>query len=180
MNKFAKGSLAAGAGVVLLLGGAGTLAYWNDSAELTGGTVNAGELTLTPVEGSGKWAPELTTWVPGDESTYSQTLQLVATGDNIQGTIALDEKSVVISEDDDNEFKVDFAPVNADDLPSGISWNKVKQVITFDGEGTYEIRVKVTVALPYTDKEQNGSQNAKVNFEGATYTATQTPATDGN
>lgn len=178
MNKFAKGSLAAGAGVVLLLGGAGTLAYWNDSAELTGGTVNAGELTLTPVEGSGKWAPEITTWVPGDESTYSQTLQLVATGDNIQGTIALDEKSVVISEDDDNEFKVDFAP--AGDLPVGLTYDEESQVISFDGEGTYEIPVEVTVALPYNDKEQNGSQNAKVSFEGATYTATQTPAAGGN
>ena len=178
MNKFAKGSLAAGAGVVLLLGGAGTLAYWNDSAELTGGTVNAGELTLTPVEGSGKWAPEITTWVPGDESTYSQTLQLVATGDNIQGTIALDKDSVVISKDDDNEFEVDFAP--ADELTAGLTYHEETQVISFDGEGTYEIPVEVTVALPYTDKEQNGSQNAKVSFEGATYTATQTPAAGGN
>ena len=47
MNKFAKGSLAAGAGLVLLLGGAGTLAYWNDSAELEGGTIEAGSMTFS-------------------------------------------------------------------------------------------------------------------------------------
>src|SRR5699024_1312147 len=46
MNKFAKGSVAAGAGLVLLLGGAGTLAYWNDSAELANGSIHAVNLKL--------------------------------------------------------------------------------------------------------------------------------------
>ena len=31
MNKLTKGAIATAAGVILLMGGAGTLAYWNDS-----------------------------------------------------------------------------------------------------------------------------------------------------
>ena len=32
MNKLVKGSIAGAAGIILLMGGAGSLAYWNDSA----------------------------------------------------------------------------------------------------------------------------------------------------
>jgi len=46
MNKTIKGSLAAGAAAVLLLGGAGSLAYWTDAADIDGGTITAGTLTL--------------------------------------------------------------------------------------------------------------------------------------
>ena len=174
MNKFAKGSLAAGAGLVLLLGGAGTLAYWNDTAELTGGTVEAGELSLAPVEDAGTWAPKITTWVPGDQSTYTRTLELVATGDNIQGTITLDDDSIVTSGDADAEFDIDFAP--ASELADGLTYDDDSQVIRFDGAGTYEIPVEVTVTLPYSDQEQNGSQGATVELQDATFVATQTPA----
>ncbi|QTV79202.1 SipW-dependent-type signal peptide-containing protein [Microbacterium sp. NIBRBAC000506063] len=37
MNRFAKGAVAAGAGLVLLLGGAGSLAHWNAQDALDGG-----------------------------------------------------------------------------------------------------------------------------------------------
>ena len=46
MNKNVKGSLAAAAAAVLLLGGAGSLAFWNDSQTVAGTTINAGELKL--------------------------------------------------------------------------------------------------------------------------------------
>ncbi len=46
MNKTIKGVLAAGTASVLLVGGAGTLAYWNDSATVGGATFTAGDLKL--------------------------------------------------------------------------------------------------------------------------------------
>jgi len=55
MNRYAKGAIAAGAGVVLLLGGAGTFALWNDSATIDAGQVNSGQLSLTPDSVTGKW-----------------------------------------------------------------------------------------------------------------------------
>src|SRR5699024_4692180 len=92
MNKFAKGSVAAGAGLVLLLGGAGTLAYWNDSAELANGSINAGTLTLEADNDllAASIAEQPALWVPGDEHTFSTELTLAAEGDNISGDLQLD------------------------------------------------------------------------------------------
>lgn len=47
MKKSSKGALAAAAGAALLLGGAGSLAYWSDQATVPGGAINTGKLTLT-------------------------------------------------------------------------------------------------------------------------------------
>jgi len=59
MNRNAKGAIAAGAAVLLLLGGAGTFALWNQSADLnTTDTISSGQLHLSnvPVGGySGAW-----------------------------------------------------------------------------------------------------------------------------
>ena len=60
MNKITKASIAAGAGVILLLGGGGTLAYWNasttaGSASITSGTLSvaaAGSATATDQNGA--------------------------------------------------------------------------------------------------------------------------------
>lgn len=173
MNKFAKGSLAAGAGVVLLLGGAGTLAYWNDTAELNGGTINAGKLDLDAAAGS--WDEEITTWVPGDRATFTTDLVLETEGDDIQGTIALDEDSIQISGDESGDFEIEFAPQGT--LPAGTEYDDAEQIISFAGEGTTTIPVQVTVTFPFdADQAQNGSQGASVDLENVSFTATQTPA----
>lgn len=174
MNKFAKGSLAAGAGIVLLLGGAGTLAYWNDQAELGGmGEINAGQLTLEATEGS--WSPEITTWVPGDESSYTTTLSLNADGDNIQGTVALDEESVVITGDDADQFDLTVSPT-ADALPQGLAYDEATETFTFEGGGEYKIPVQIEVTFPFGTEASNGSQGAQVDFSAVSFTATQTAA----
>ena len=46
MNKTVKGAFAAGTAAFLLVGGAGSLAYWNDTANVAGSTINSGTLTL--------------------------------------------------------------------------------------------------------------------------------------
>lgn len=182
MNKFAKGSLAAGAGLVLLLGGAGTLAYWNSEADLQGGVIEAGTLTLEA--GTGQWAPEITTWVPGDESTYSTTLQLTTKGDNIQGDITLDEGSVVIRDADGQpapelakQFDIDFAPADASALPATlVSYDEDSETFTFDGAGETAIDVEVTVTFPFGDEPENAAKGATVDLSDVTFTATQTQA----
>lgn len=174
MNKFAKGSLAAGAGIVLLLGGAGTLAYWNSEVGLSGGTINAGELTLTAPEG--EWAPNIETWVPGDEAVYTTDLTLVASGDNIQGTIELEEDSVVVTGDDADEFDIVFAP-QADSLPAGVTYDEGSKSFAFDGptgEAGSTIPVQVTVTLPFGEAAENRSQGAQVDMSSAKFIATQT------
>lgn len=51
MNKATKGAVAAGAAGILLLGGAGTFALWEDNASITGGTVSTGHLDLAVAAG---------------------------------------------------------------------------------------------------------------------------------
>ena len=116
MNKLTKGAIAGGAGIILLMGGAGTFALWNDSASVDGGSISAGTLTLT-ANGLGQWqdaSPDVNggtpvnidsatfLTVPGDVLTYTQSVTVGATGDNLLA-----------------EFDYDYtAPV---DLPDGIT-----------------------------------------------------------
>src|SRR4051794_282011 len=99
MNKSTKGALATSAAAVLLLGGAGTLAYWNDSATVPGGTVQSGQLELgAPVCGAG-WTLDggtaFTTQllVPGDTLTKVCTVDLVATGEHLGADLVVDTPS---------------------------------------------------------------------------------------
>lgn len=104
MNKSSKGVLAAAAGGVLLLGGAGSLAYWNDAASVAGGTLSSGRLTLTDTTtgtcSSAPWTldsaesptgatfnPATDTLVPGDVLTKTCTYTIGAVGTHLRATI---------------------------------------------------------------------------------------------
>ena len=196
MNKFAKGSLAAGAGLVLLLGGAGTLAYWNDSEHLDGGTINTGSLTLDqPTDAESGWDQEIEIWVPGDKATYTTTLTLEAEGDNIQGNIVLDPSSIVftggkdateaeLAEQFDVEVEFGTATITGgegDLTPGDDTVVSTFDSGTFDGPGTYKIPVSVTVEMPFSDPDDpdtanNSAQGAEINFSELSFTATQTQA----
>lgn len=99
MNKAIKGSIAAGAAGILLLGGAGTLAQWRDSTEVDAGALSTGQLELAL--GPGAWndwtsgAPvPITTisgfkLVPGDTLIYTTTATITAVGNNLAGKLAV-------------------------------------------------------------------------------------------
>lgn len=105
MNKTFKGALGASAAAVLLLGGAGSLAFWSDDAEVNGGTVNSGYLTIDPLASfgnapktaceadwkhtnglTGKAGTTVVNIVPGDIITKTCTFTVTAKGDNLQAT----------------------------------------------------------------------------------------------
>lgn len=88
-NKLFKGSVAAAAGVALLLGGAGTFALWNDTVNLgTTGVIDAGHLRFASV-GDGQWqingndigSPDDVAVSPGDVLTYTTEVGIIAHGD---------------------------------------------------------------------------------------------------
>lgn len=94
MKNSTKGAIAAGASAVLLLGGAGSLAYWNATGDIGGGTITAGELTLTEST-PGTWtlngAPvtdvSAVRVVPGDTLLFTGAWTIGATGDNLEATV---------------------------------------------------------------------------------------------
>jgi len=125
MNKLTKAAIAGGVGIALLLGGAGTLATWNSSTNISGGTIVAGRLAVgTPSIGTWTVAhlnplPATTYGTavalsmsstgaltvtsnnvafaasPGDQLTYVTTVPITAVGTNLVATLALTPGSIV-------------------------------------------------------------------------------------
>lgn len=92
MKKIVKGSIAAGAAGVLLLGGLSTMSYWSDSEDVDGGSVTAGTLSLgTPecdegwvyADGNAGAGAAVALIVPGDTISKDCTFVITATGDNL-------------------------------------------------------------------------------------------------
>ncbi|TFD26556.1 MULTISPECIES: alternate-type signal peptide domain-containing protein [Cryobacterium] len=116
MNKLTKGAIAGAAGLTLLLGGGTTFALWNSSAEVSGGTIVAGNLAVAPsmvdgVEAVGTWIvkdgtaagraiPVLSNFTasPGDVLVYTKSMHITASGDNLVAELALAPGSIVASE----------------------------------------------------------------------------------
>jgi len=113
MNKLVTGSIAGAAGIALLLGGAGTLALWNDSATASGGNVQSGALTvalagtpvwkdISPDSADTSWSPVAVgstpadRLVPGDTVTLTQRVDVTATGKNLQAELSFDPKTIAI------------------------------------------------------------------------------------
>ena len=189
MNKLTKGAIASAAGIILLMGGAGTLASWNSSA--TAGTsqaVNAGTLSVTS-NGDGTWKNSLGTTVsastrivPGDTYTYSQTFSVTASGDALY-------------------FKVGATPGAFGPVTAGSPSDKLQQqlvnsaALTVTGNtiapttvtpGVYKVStgstastvvVTLTVAFPYnTGVVDNSAQGGSLTLGTGAVTLTQVPS----
>lgn len=95
MNRSTKGALAAAAAGALLLGGAGSLAYWSDTENVSGGIFTSGYLRLTDntcatatwkLDGGADYTTQRI--VPGDTLTKSCTFSIDGVGDHM--TVSLD------------------------------------------------------------------------------------------
>jgi alternate signal-mediated exported protein len=91
MHNSIKAALAAVAGGTLLLGGAGTLAYWNDSGTVGGADIDSGTLLIgAPVcqgwelDGGDPFTTQLL--VPGDVLTQSCDFTIEAAGEHLGAT----------------------------------------------------------------------------------------------
>ena len=115
MHTNTKAALAATTAAVLLLGGAGTMASWNDSATVGGGAITSGTLSLTQESGQtctawaldaagggGAFVPGTTLVVPGDVITRTCTYTINATGEHLAANVGLavpsfDETNALVS-----------------------------------------------------------------------------------
>jgi len=100
MNRTTKGAFAAGAAAVLLLGGAGSLAYWTDTDAVDGDTFTAGSMSLEALNGCDEWnldtdepggqpfTPGADKLVPGDVVTKLCTFTVNAVGTHLRATVA--------------------------------------------------------------------------------------------
>jgi alternate signal-mediated exported protein len=109
MRKTTKGAIAVGAGVALLLGGAGTMAAWRVSAGVgQGASVTSGKLQIVAktADPSWSWTNASTSVfdiatsriVPGDSVTRTQVFTVTARGDHLKFKGALDLKPAVVGD----------------------------------------------------------------------------------
>lgn len=99
MKKSTKGALAAAAAGVLLLGGAGSLAYWSATDTVDSIGVTAGELKLSDPTCTGwlfdgsettedkPYDPATDTIVPGDVLTQSCDYTIIAKGEHLRAVL---------------------------------------------------------------------------------------------
>lgn len=162
MKKSTKGALAASAAGVLLLGGAGSLAYWTDNQPVDGGTIASGSLTLSAITCDAAWkegALTVTTIVPGDTITKSCTGTLTLVGDHIGATVALDADSVTAVEAAFNDEVT-------------ISSTLTEPAAAITSAGAHDVTVSISAAFATT--ATNVSQSVTQTLNDLELTATQT------
>lgn len=175
MNKLTKGAIAAAAGVALLLGGGGTLAYWNASTSVGAGTIQSGNLAVA-TSGTGSWedangAIDLGTFfaVPGDVLTFEQDLTITASGDNLLFTVGIADGAFTGDADLIAELTADaditVSGPNLTDLGGG------KYAVA--NAGTTTATVTVTVDWPFGAAVDNDSKSKSVSLSNAVVTLTQ-------
>ncbi|HEY9294040.1 MAG TPA: alternate-type signal peptide domain-containing protein [Microlunatus sp.] len=174
MKKTAKGAIAASAAVVLLLGGAGSLAYWTDSAPVDGGTIDSGHLQLVTddtntgctdwtLDGGDPFVEGTTKLVPGDTVTKTCAFTLDVTGDHMEGTVEASAANVT------------------GDLADALAVNV--SGITLDGEAASTFTeanngqaLGVDVSVAFQPDSDNTTMDVSAVLDSITVTATQTHA----
>ena len=170
MNKSTKGALATTAAAVLLLGGAGTLAFWTDSATVPGGTIQSGELELGAPDCGVGWTLDdgsaLTTQllVPGDTLTKVCTVDLVATGAHLGADLAVDTPSWAATNPLTSELTA-----SATFTVNGVA---TTHVTSADDTGTGEIEASVEVVFD-GPAATNLSQGLPATLNGINLVASQ-------
>ncbi|MFT4299494.1 MAG: alternate-type signal peptide domain-containing protein [Aeromicrobium sp.] len=180
MNKSTKGALAAAAAAVLLLGGAGTLAYWTADGSITGAEITSGHLTLdaSACEGTSGWSLE------GD--TFDTSTDTLIPGDTLTKSC-----NIVVDVEGTHFTQVDIEATT----PTGTlaaPWDELTVGATVNGsatggddiavnQGTNNIPVVITVTWPYgsaADNDLNG--DLSTTLSSITVTAVQDHQDDAN
>ena len=171
MKRETKGAAAAVAAAVLLLGGAGTLAYWNDSAAVPGGDIQSGRLELGAPDCGAGWTLDggtpFTTQllVPGDTLTKTCTIDLVAQGEHLGADLAVDTPTWAAANALTAELTTS-ATFSVNGAPTA-------HITSADDTGTGEIQASVSVVFD-GPAATNASQNLLATLNGINVVATQT------
>ena len=180
MNKTTKGSLAAGAAAVLLLGGAGSLAYWTDSATVNGGSVNSGFLTLDDGDCDDSWVyavgsanpgATVVNFVPGDVVTKDCTFVIGAEGDNLEATPVIPASVDITPTPAAPTFT---ATVGATYTLDGVAYTGATPIT--EANNADELVASIVVTIPYgnaTTINANDTQGIDAALSDLTVTLTQ-------
>lgn len=172
MKKSTKGALAASAAGVLLLGGAGSLAFWTSDTTVGGGSIASGHLKLSAASCPGGWTIDggdpyvAQLLVPGDTITKVCTFTVDAVGDHL--TASFDASAPDLTGDPELTAELDVnAAYEVNSTPVGATG-----VAVVDGD---TVTATITVDWPYGT--ENNTSNDPAGFaavlDDITVTATQ-------
>lgn len=179
MNRTTRGVLAAGAGVALLVGGGGTLAWWNDAETVPGGlSIDSGVLTLGAPDCGAGWVLDAGTateepyvaqlLVPGDTLTKTCTIDLTASGEHLEATLALDAPTWDVSSD--GALTGELA-ASSSFVVNGVSTATVTEA---DALPAVTDEIEATVSVVFTGATAtNASQGLGALLDDLGFTATQ-------
>lgn len=180
MKRLTKGVLAASAGGVLVIGGAGTLAAWTDSQTITGGSITSGHLQLATDAtntgctswklDSGESAPLTYTSgdpvVPGDVLTKTCAFTVKAIGNHLRATVGISA--------------VNFSGTNGTfggKLNAAVSAVKVNGTpVTEITEADNGTSLTATVTVTFDSTAANTTEDLSTVLDSLTLTATQVHA----
>ncbi|MGO2863619.1 MAG: alternate-type signal peptide domain-containing protein [Brevibacterium sp.] len=198
MKNSTKALIAGGVGVALLVGGAGTVAFWTDSEDGGEGVITAGNLDLGDLgDDTGDWTiqhladpdnPDSATdpepfdpknhhIVPGDILSFTQNVPVTLDGKNIAahfvGDVTVEAGSGAGSDELAKAIeKQDLATVEATDATTPLQVDG-DDIVT--GQGTGEVEVTTSVTFPWgTEGQYNDARLGSLSFK-VDYTLTQVP-----
>jgi len=172
LNTTTKGALATGVAALLLTGGAGTLAYWNDTENVPGGPISSGQLQLgTPACGAGWILDGGATFtnqliVPGDTLTKTCTIDLIARGEHLGADLGI---GTAAFSDPTNPLAQQLAPT----ATFTVNGRPATHITDADDTGTGEIVATIGVTFNGPNAT-NASQNLTATLNTVAVTATQT------
>ncbi|MFU8946712.1 alternate-type signal peptide domain-containing protein [Mycetocola zhadangensis] len=172
MKKTTTAAVAATVGAVLLLGGAGTLAYWSDDAKTAQQTISSGELAIDD-SSFGEWTLKSSptdvagkkfdgTIVPGDTVTTTVKVPVKLVGQNIKGEL-------VVAKNAESTFDAANAAVAVTlggiDATKGIVAGATADKLVFSKPFTGDIPVTVSVTFPAESKvDMNKALKVGLNY----------------
>ncbi|MFJ4039006.1 alternate-type signal peptide domain-containing protein [Microbacterium sp. NPDC090007] len=178
----AKAIVAIAAGTALLLGGAGTYAFWSTQTALGAAPVSSGDLdlslgdaewTLQGVLGQAQPVADVSAVriVPGDVLTLTQALDVTLIGDTIEADLAASLGATFaqgLGQYLDVDLTLDSFGTEVDET----TYHLVEADIT-DPDGTQAVTATLTITFDPATANRDGV-NSSVNLEDVVFTLTQT------
>lgn len=175
-KKMTKGTIAITAGVVLLLGGAGTYALWEVNLPLDG-TVQSGDLNLEL--GEGEWTLNgqpvgdvaQVRIVPGDTLALAQPLTVTVIGDDLAAQLAVDASGISGDPELAGQLEVSLA------LPD-TAWAEPAGDSTYAIAAADEAYEPLTAAVTIIFDEDTGERiatNSAVDLSSVVFSLEQVP-----
>lgn len=186
MKKSTKGAIAAAGAAVLLLGGAGSLAYWTDQGSANGGALTTGNMALSDGTCAGDWTyanggdagGTVTTIVPGDSITKDCTYTVTGSGDHLTANVTA-PGDVTYTTSGGTPTTMQLTASATYDLGGTPVANGDSFAIT----GTQTLTAHIVVTFPYGDASTinaNDTQDITATLDAITITLTQDQSSGNN